>query len=154
MPLDKSLIAEAMKPGSPLYVLARTAHGEARGDPASQTSVMHSLLNRLKSGYRGAKSLQDLIDQPKQYSAWNPNDPNREQMLNITPEDPAFARIVALAQQVLAGSVKDPTGGAELYHTESITPNWDFSKLEPAGQFGQHVFYRKRTSRKTPAGAK
>jgi spore germination cell wall hydrolase CwlJ-like protein len=150
MPLAAQLIQEVQKPGSPLYVLARTAYGEARSDPASQVPVMFSLVNRQKSGYRGAKTFDDLVKQPYQYSAWSESDPNREKLLSATPDDPEFARIVELAHKVLVGGARDPTGGAEMYHAQGVKPDWDWSKLEPAGQFGKHQFYRvRRTSSRT-----
>jgi N-acetylmuramoyl-L-alanine amidase len=128
----------------PHLVAARTVYGEARGDPASQEAIAHVILNRLNSG-RFGKTIHDVVLKPKQFSAWNPTDPNREVMLRTPAADPRYGKVRDLVLRALSGETPDPTGGAEFYHARGVTPkDWDFSQLEPAGEFGKHLFYRRR----------
>jgi len=129
-----------------LDVAARTVWGEARGDPESLPAVAAVLVNRLRSGKHG-ETLEDVALQPKQFSAWNPGDPNRPKMLSVPEEDPLLARIRGIIEGLVSGEVEDPTGGAEFYFT-GRTPSWDFRKLEPAGKLGAHRFFRRKTAKK------
>jgi N-acetylmuramoyl-L-alanine amidase len=142
--LEEALTTEMLRKLPAHEVMARTGWGEARGDAASQSPVLWALMNRLRNRHRGARSMHDVALAPKQFSTWNANDPNRAKAAAVDTNDPIYAALVDLSQRIMSGQEADPTAGAEYYHTKGITPNWDFSKLEPAGEFGRHVFYRSR----------
>jgi hypothetical protein len=50
-------------------------------------------------------------------------------------------RALALACQVLAGDLPDPTDGAVLYHRHDEQPDWAAGRL-PTALIGSHFFYR------------
>lgn len=135
--------------------LARTLYGEARGETLrGQIAVAHVVLNRVQDpGWwtrnRGDGIPDDTIAaacrDPWQFSCWNAGDPNREKIEAVTLNEPSFQRAMAVACAVVRGldGFGDPTGGATHYHTRSISPDWDWSKLSSPMSIGHHKFYRK-----------
>jgi hypothetical protein len=100
-------------------------------------AAAHVALNRLRAGYGGAKSLAEVINQPHQFTGM-------ARANQVKPEDYATAQ--AVADQVLAGQVPDPTGGAMAFLNPELTqqlygkiPAW---AQGPGGQrIGRHVFF-------------
>jgi N-acetylmuramoyl-L-alanine amidase len=144
------MMAENPKTAKPLDaagVLAKTAWGEARGekDPNSRLGVMHSVLNRQK-GSKKKLTLWAIVNEPNQYSAWSQNDPNRDDITAFGPEHPEWPAYYDMANGALAGTIPDPTDGAEHYITKKLAmtnpPGW-VSRLEQTKELGNHVFYRK-----------
>lgn len=115
-----------------LDILARTVYGEARGEPeASRQGVAFVAINRAriaaKTGRKqfGDGSIATACLAPFQFSSWNPNDPNRPQMLAVTLDDPVFQECFYIALQAVLGKVSDPSQGATFYWANSIpTPAW------------------------------
>jgi len=138
-------VAQAIEPPpfTEEELLARTAYGEARGEPEEgQPPPMHSILNRVKSGqYPG--TVEAVVRQPRQFSAWNPEDPNREKM-ESAEEDPVFEKILELAVRSFRGKTKDPTGGATHYHRSDISPRWA-PGMETTREIGAHRFLRPKS---------
>jgi spore germination cell wall hydrolase CwlJ-like protein len=127
-------------------LLAKTAWAEARGesDINSPLGVIFSILNRQK-GHKAGKTLWSIVTEPKQYSAWNKDDPNRDEISSFGPDHPDFQRYYDLANRALTGQVADPTNGSEWYITANLQmkrpPGWT-SALEEAARLGNHVFFR------------
>lgn len=132
--------------------LARTLYGEARGEGAEgMRAVAHVPLNRLKEPGWWTREKGDGIPddtvaaacrEPKQFSAWNPGNPNRELMEKVTLDDPAFQRAYVVALSVLLGLGdygRDPTGGATHYHTVDVSPPW--AQGHQPKRIGDHLFY-------------
>ncbi|NVZ33698.1 cell wall hydrolase [Pseudomonas sp. A4002] len=79
-----------------------------------------------------------------QFSCWNRNDPNYAYLSGakqIPFRELAEAQIVA--DQVMTGSVPDPTGGATHYYATTMAkpPAWA-AKAKQTLRLGRHVFFR------------
>lgn len=117
--------------------LARMMVTEAGGEgPTGMAAVAHVALNRLNSGYGGAKSLSDVVNAPGQFEGMS-------RASSVHPQD--LARAQAVANQVLAGQVPDPTNGAVQFLNPTLQTQ--LGRQQPAwadgsGQrIGNHVFY-------------
>lgn len=122
-----------------LEVMARTIFGEARGESfKGQVAVAWVIKNR--SVNRGL-SVKDVCYAPKQFSCWNVEDPNREKMLAATFTDSHYLRAFGIAALVSLGDLKDPTDGADHYHTTAIEPYWAKS-MHTTLLEGHHRFLR------------
>lgn len=129
-----------------VHLLAATMWGEARseGDDGMR-AVAHVMVNRI--GPRFGQDLRSVILAPKQFSAWNLNDPNRPLVQN--PERYAIGgenrtswlAAQRIAYEVLSGASIDPTNGALFYHTTAIKPRWSQFGVGKE-QIGAHIFYR------------
>jgi len=121
--------------------LAKTLWGEARGEgPEGMRAVGHVILNRLNDG-RWGKDLQSVVTAPKQFSVWNKNDPNYPKLQVLKPDLPSYDEALSIADEILAGKTKDPTGGATHYHTRAVAPSWARG-TKPATSIGNHLFYK------------
>lgn len=116
------------------------------------------------------QGIKGVALKPKQFSCWNEGDPNREKLKDILQYDKlvsmrksptgepfnewfqkfkntgeyleykSYVKAKEIAQQILSGSVPDPTKGAVYYHTLDVKPIWR-TKLDQVAQYGNHVFY-------------
>jgi hypothetical protein len=116
------------------------------------------------------QGIKGVALKPKQFSCWNEGDPNREKLKDILQYDKlvsmrksptgepfnewfqkfkntgeyleykSYLKAKEIAQQVLDGTVPDPTKGAVYYHTLDVKPIWR-TKLDQVAQYGNHVFY-------------
>lgn len=122
-------------------LLARTIWGEARGeDTAGMTAVANVIMNRLNSGKFG-RTIEEVITQPYQFSAWNINDPNRALMLAVDESDPQFALALSIARAAAADALPDVTNGADHYHTKDVSPYWSVGH-QAIAQIGNHQFFK------------
>lgn len=125
-------------------ILARTIWGEARSDdnkdgrPDEMEAVASVIMNRAK---KKKLPVVAICLAEKQFSAWNPLDPNRVKMLRVTESDPQFKQALNIAGRAIAGTLPDRTGGSTHYHTAGIHPDWaEPSKISAI--VGNHIFYR------------
>ena len=85
-----------------------------------------------------------MCQKPYQFSCWNKNDPNYA-YLSGAKQIPfrEFAQAQIAADQVLAGKVPDPTGGATHYFATSMqkAPTW-VSGAKETLKLGHHVFFK------------
>ncbi|HKJ75510.1 MAG TPA: cell wall hydrolase [Alphaproteobacteria bacterium] len=122
-------------------VFARTVWGEARGEPElGQEAVAWVIVNRLRSGYRGAETLSDVCRARLQFSCWNPDDPNAALLDRVNFTRTSFCRVFAAVCRVWSGEVPDPTNGARHYHNHRVAPAWSRGH-HPTAVIGNHVFY-------------
>ncbi len=132
---------------------ARTIWGEARGESEegqvaaawvmrNRVLAAQAFITRMKRAHPlfGDGTLLGACRAPRQFSAWNAEDPNRAKLLQVGFEDAAFCRAFAVAAQVCGGLIKDPTGGATHYHHHAIEPAWAKS-MKPKALIGAHMFY-------------
>ena len=122
-------------------ILAKTLWGEARGEGrVGMHAVANVILNRArKPGWWGT-NIREVCLKRRQFSCWNPDDPNRKKMLAVTDEDPSYRVAVELADMAIQGVLEDITRGADHYHTKTIKPYW--AKAEkPIAEWGNHLFY-------------
>jgi spore germination cell wall hydrolase CwlJ-like protein len=124
-----------------LDALARTLWGEARGEGRRGIEAVAAVvMNRLAAGRWGATA-EAVCRARKQFSCWNPGDPNRPKLERVDARDAAFALCLEAAADALAGRLADPTGGATHYHARGRRPWWARG-LAPCAEIGAHVFYR------------
>ena len=139
--------------GSDRDAMIRTmiAEGRNQGD-AGLRAIGYNLRNRMDAGYHGAKSIQDVVLQPYQYSSFNANDPknnsNGRFAMGVKESDPIYQRAAAAADEVLGRMVQDPTHGASHYFAKNgmkggHAPGWA-SKMINLGNEGAHTFMREK----------
>ena len=127
-------------------ILARTIWGEARGELVrGKEAVAAVVLNRVRRArkrghYWWGNDIESVCRRPHQFSAWNPNDPNRDKLLAVTPDNRAFQSCLRIARRAVHGGLDDPTGGATHYHARSVSPPWARGKAASA-EIGRHLFY-------------
>ena len=140
-------IAETVgaKPPEPAYpvlrqtdldTLARTLHGEVRGEPeAGAVAVVHVIRNRAIR--RGTNAATECL-RPWQFSCWNANDPNRKVITSLRSDSDAYKRWARIAEA--AWQAPDVTGGALHYFNPAVaSPAWRNEGKETL-RVGQHVF--------------
>lgn len=155
-----------------LNVLAQTIWGEARQDGVKgMIAVGNVIKNRVEvNKAMFGQGIRGVALKPKQFSCWNPGDPNREKLKDILQYDKiislrksptgepfnewfqkfkntgeyleykSYLKAKEIAQQILDGQLPDITKGATYYHTTDVKPIWR-NKLDKVAQFGDHVFY-------------
>lgn len=116
------------------------AEANAEG-PEGMRRVAETILNR--AAIRGIDPAQ-VVRQPYQYTGYYAPGPAAV----AAQRDPAV-RSAAEAAWELARQPGDPTGGADHYHANYVSPGWA-DAMPRTGQYGQHLFYR---SREVPAEA-
>lgn len=128
-------------------ILARTLYGEARGEykqqgPAALLAVANVIMNRFKRGGKYGKTIADVCLRARQFSCWNPKDPNRILIQQENLEsDPLFNVCLVIAKKVAKGLWPDLTRGSDHYHAASCKPYWakvGRMKLH----LGNHLFYK------------
>lgn len=114
-------------------LLARVLYGEARSESrTTKEAIVSTILNRTKkhvwwgkSNYQNVSdySLHAVILKPWQYSCFNSNDPNLNELKH--PNGKAWQECLAVAKDALDGKVKDSTAGCTHYHNKrKSNPNW------------------------------
>ncbi|WP_415771072.1 cell wall hydrolase [Pseudomonas sp. LB3P38] len=129
-------------------VLARTLWGEARGEGLrGQIAIAWTIRNRVNDGRAKSwwgEGYAGVCQAPYQFSCWNKNDPNFTYICGnkLIPAS-EFARAHAAADQVIAGSAPDPTGGATHYYATTMpkAPLWA-AKAKQTLKLGHHVFFK------------
>lgn len=142
-----------------LDILAYTLLGEAAGEGREgMEAVMWTIKNRAESGRYpsnpAAVATQANSKGVHQYSVWNTksnggNSPDKR----FSQNDPEFKEAIAIVQRVMAGEVKDPTGGATHFYAEgSAKPAW-FDAEGPAGEIaiGKHRFAARNSASQVDA---
>lgn len=122
--------------------LVDTVIAEAGGEgPEGMTAVAHVIKNRAD---RRDQSLGDVVRAPHQFTGYAAPGPvsQRDQL-----DAGMRSQAETILRGVLAGEVPDPTGGADHYHANSVSPGWA-SRLQPTTTVGNHLFY---TSGAAPA---
>lgn len=81
--------------------LARCIYSETKR-PHEQELVAWVVRNRVTTAYRGRTTYRDVVLDPYQFSAFNPNGPKRSYYANLTPADsiPGWQRALRIAYQV------------------------------------------------------
>ena len=129
-------------------ILARTLWGEARGESlAGQIAVAWTIRNRVSDGKAKSwwgEGYAGVCLAKWQFSCWNKNDPNYVYLSGSKPIPfREFAQAQIAADQVIAGKVPDPTGGATHYYATAMknAPAWA-AKATQTLKLGGHVFFK------------
>lgn len=136
---------------TPLEILTLTIYGEARGEPIEgQIAVACVIRNRVN---KRNKSYFEICTQPKQFSCWNEDDPNRAVLVEIaekwtmnSPVDNIHLRQCQwIASGIVNNSILDNTNKSLNYLTHSLfvgnRPSWaDYPTSDPI-QHGKQVFF-------------
>jgi spore germination cell wall hydrolase CwlJ-like protein len=127
-------------------ILARAIFGEARSLPEKgRIAVGWSIKNRVIDS-RWSDTYQEVILQPKQYSAFGEQDPNlvyiKNPLLDKTQAQDWYD-CYDIAGKIINGKVDDPTDGANHYFSNFInSPNWTKQKnAEFKIKIGNTLFY-------------
>ncbi|HSF48437.1 MAG TPA: cell wall hydrolase [Burkholderiales bacterium] len=123
--------------------LIRTIVFEASGETEiGKAAVAHVILNRRKDGRWGDR-IRDVVTYPWQFEPWMTR---RGEIEKLSPDDPRYLDVARIADEVLAGTVPDPTAGATHFLNPIIVrqrrggslPSWAEGEGQP---IGRHVFY-------------
>jgi N-acetylmuramoyl-L-alanine amidase len=162
-------------------ILAQTMWGEARAHgKQGMLAVGWVIKNRANSG-RGEQfgyGIKGVALKNKQFSCWNPGDPNVDRMQDMkeisrilktrTPPDgqsfeewyekfklsndykeyAMWLESFELAKKIMNGATDDPTNGALFYHTTAVRPSWSIG-IKPTGKIANHLFYDKARIKKS-----
>lgn len=147
---DPSVLAKYPAGTPDRTLLAVTATCEARGaPPTDDVAVMHVILNRRKRKGRFPNSVRGVVFQKWQFSCFATNDPNLK--VAMDPERyvlTLYRQLLVLADGCLAGTIVDPTGGADHYVTEAyyrnplLCPKWARGRGVTSVLIGPHRFFR------------
>ena len=157
-PALEELLPDPTKPlaeHSELQLLAMALFGEARGVPAkTRKAIGNVIINRaLHPGWWG-RNLKEVILKPRQFSCFNPDDPNYQKLRNPLQYESrqvwerCCRDALEISKRLRNPTLPDPAQGANHYYDTSIAPpSWaDPDKLVlvlPAGRPGHEVrFYR------------
>lgn len=124
-------------------VLARTIWGEARGESLKgKQAVAWIVRNRIAHSpkYGWGDTAAKVCKQPWQFSCWNKNDPNYNQLISLNIKEPAYLECLEIATKVFEGEIPDVTNGADHYYADYIAPpEWAIGQ-SPVAQIGTHIF--------------
>ncbi len=123
-----------------VHCLAQAMYWEGRGEGREGMIAIGSVvLNRVKDGGH-PKSVCGVVREggespPCAFSFWCDGRSDE-------PDEPdAWAEAQTLAREMLAERPPDPTGGAVLFHTDEVQPDWA-ADFEVTARIGNHIFYR------------
>jgi N-acetylmuramoyl-L-alanine amidase len=128
--------------------MARTLHGEARGEPyEGKVAIAWVIRNRHENpGWWSRDKKDDIPDDtieavcraPWQFTCWQ--DHNRYSLESTPLHDPVMAQCLAVAMEVLLDEVPDPTKGSTHYLNPAVVdPPWYKPELVKA-IIGRHHF--------------
>ncbi|MAP24331.1 MAG: hypothetical protein CMM87_02210 [Rickettsiales bacterium] len=122
-------------------LIARTIWGEARNQSfQGKVAIAEVILTRMRT--LGC-SAEKVVKAKKQFSCWNPHDPNRRKMLHLKKDSAGYQDAMKALEEALAGS-NSKARGASHYHTHNVKPKWANGQKAVAS-IGHHKFYCIRT---------
>jgi len=124
-------------------ILARMLFGEGRNVSISERITMgFTPINRFKDSR--ANSLAEVILASKQYSCFNPEDPNLKKVLDPKKYDSeAWEKSLKISKGVLDGKHNKYNFGPTHYHKKGGKPTWVKGMKEKLDSTGYvHQFYR------------
>jgi len=116
--------------------LQEAIYHESRSESlAGQLAVALVVMNRVRDK-RWSNNTCDVVHQKWQFSYYFDGKP--EVYHDKKAEQLAYIR----AEMVFFGTVQDFTEGSLYYHTNYVTPNWDYDKIERVMSLDNHIFWR------------
>lgn len=126
-----------------LWTVAQTCWGEARGEGSPGIyAVAYVVRNRqdFHPRWKGM-SLSVLCLSHRQFSCWNPHDPNLPKMRDVSLDDRVFCQCLIAAIEVMSGMVMSSVGRSTHYYVSgSPMPKWANGQT-PFCQIGSHLFF-------------
>lgn len=131
------------------WYMAVTIWGEARGAGVGAMRLVAWVIRNRRDDpkRRWPRTIPDVCTQPKQFSVWNPGDPNRPKLadpLGGPPlDDAAFLEALKVADEVLrADESHNPLPRVYWYHDRTIQrPAWTKGLVPIAWESSPFVFY-------------
>lgn len=121
-------------------VAARTIYGEARGElDDGKRAVAHVIRNRAANPTRYGATPAGVCLAKMQFSCWNPDDPNRRLLIDVSDEDSVLQ--TCLRAWLDSEKESDPTGGSTHYLVTGTYVRWA-EGVAPFVAIGRHSFYR------------
>jgi spore germination cell wall hydrolase CwlJ-like protein len=118
-------------------LITRTIWGEARDQSFNgMVAIAEVVLTRMRAF---SCSAEKVIKAKKQFSCWNPKDPNRQKMLRLNKQSKGYKLAWRAMEAALAGS-NSKALGASHYHTKQVKPKWAAGQKTVA-VIGSHHFY-------------
>ncbi|WP_119419570.1 cell wall hydrolase [Desertibaculum subflavum] len=123
--------------------LAEAIYFESRGEPRDgQIAVAHVVLNRVASKAYPAR-ICSVIGEGEELGKGRCQFHWRcDGKPDVPGEYAAWLDAQALAEEVLAGNIPDPTRGALFFHAVHVSPEWA-SRLRRTALIGSHIYYAK-----------
>lgn len=137
----------------PDETLALTIWGEARGESVEgQIAVANVIMNRWRNNPEKYKSVKEVCFEPKQFSCWNDNDPNREKLRILSDQldrgvvPSQIKQQLYIARGILGFNLLDNTKGSRNYVTRNLydsenRPSWAKHPITDPIRIGNHVFF-------------
>jgi spore germination cell wall hydrolase CwlJ-like protein len=129
-------------------ILAATLYGEARGASWKAKLGMGRVMVNRSQDKRFGKDIKDVVTKAKQFSCYNDNDPNLQEIMTVVEDfDASFDMSMALrdcyyaALKVLKGEDKTQVKDSLYYHTNAVNPSWN-KKLKLEAQIGNTLFWK------------
>lgn len=136
------MLRELLVSSIQFYCLSEAIYHEARSESyAEQVKVGVVIHNRVLDG-RWGDSHCSVVEWPYQFSYLN-----NTQGVGSVPmrEEEALDNVLRAAYSVYTLDQRPHLDNILYYHHNTITPNWDFNKIEREAQHdGTHVFYSDR----------
>ena len=115
-----------------------TIYGEARGESCEgKVAVGEVIRNRAQHHYNCDGTIAGACLAPKQFSAWNGNDPNRMLMARCDSDD---AKECIRAWAMVQGG-SEMTKGALLYVNLDVVTPWWVERCRQTVKIGHHTFF-------------
>lgn len=130
------------------FLIARTIFAESLGEPfEGKIAVGNVIHNRYlsKRNKEFGETYKEIIFKENQFSGvggplW---DKIEKPKLMSKTEKQYFNKCIAIAKEVVDGTIGDNTKGATFYYNpDKADPDWDFSLLEKTVEIGNHHFYK------------
>lgn len=129
-------------------LLAICLYGESRGSsPAGKLGVASVIMNRVRKGGWFGSTIKSVILKDKQFSCFNPGDPNRLKLTVIAAnwdnqyqKDKALRDCYFIAENVVSGDMPSNVFDATYYNTKRCDPTWD-DKMKLVAVIGNHEFF-------------
>lgn len=124
-------------------VVARTVWAESRSQGRVGMEAVASVIRNRRGAPRWwGRGWLSVCQKPYQFSCWLPTDLNLPKLLAVDETDPQFAMALEIAAAAIAGTLVDPTGGADSYYAVGTRkPRWATDACHTV-TIGGHAFYR------------
>jgi N-acetylmuramoyl-L-alanine amidase len=124
------------------YLVRTVAFEAAHETNKGKAAVAYVILNRKRSGKWGS-TIKEVVMRPWQFEPWMTR---RQEMKELSPNDPRYQTVARIADAVLAGQIPDPTAGATHFLNPIVVRQRRGGSLPPwaSGEgvsIGAHAFY-------------